>query len=152
MEIDIQKMVEDYNSILKENYNGNYERFGKNVEDFKKRYGAIEDDFMFEGSKVKTKFLSISQGNKTIVLPNFLDTYFSSFPEFSENNMMIETMFESGHKTGDDFKDIELNSPAILENNVNGERVSSEKGKLKLHDSGFCKGAVPVVLKKMDLF
>ena len=59
MEIDIQKMVEDYNSILKENYNGNYERFDKNVEDFKKRYGAIEDDFLFEGSKVKTKFLSI---------------------------------------------------------------------------------------------
>ena len=136
MEIDIQKMVEDYNSILKENYNDNSERFNKNVEDFKKRYGAIEEDYQFEESKVKTKFLSIPQGNKKIVLPNFLDTYFSSIPEFSEKNMMIETMFESGHKTGDDFKDIELNSPAILENNENGEPVSLEKGKLTLHNVG----------------
>ena len=57
MEIDIQKMVEDYNSILKENYNGynserfsdNFEKFkeryNKNVEKFKERYGAIEDEY-----------------------------------------------------------------------------------------------------------
>ena len=135
-EIDIQKMVEDYNSILKENYNDNSERFNKNVEDFKKRYGAIEDDYWFGESKVKTKFLSILQGNKKIVLPNFLDTYFSSIPEFSEKNMMIEAMFESGYKPGDDLKDIELNSPAILDIDENGKPVSSEKGKLTLHNVG----------------
>ena len=49
-EIDIQKMVEDYNNVLKDNYNeynsgrfGDYfkkieERYNKNVEKFKERY------------------------------------------------------------------------------------------------------------------
>ena len=136
MEIDIQKMVEDYNSILKENYSDNSKRFDKNIENFKKRYGAIEDDYWFGESKVKTKFLSIPQGDKTIVLPNFLDTYFSNIPEFSEKNMMIESMFESGYKLGDGLKDIELNSPAILNINENGNPVSLEKGKLTLHNAG----------------
>ena len=134
-EIDIQKMVKDYNSILKENYNGNYERFNNNVEDFKKRYGAIEEDYLFEGSKVKTKFLSIPHGDKKIVLPNFLDTYFSSIPEFAEKNMMIEELFESGYKPGDAVKDIELNRPAILINE-NGKPATPEKGKLTLHNTG----------------
>ena len=138
MEIDIQKMVEDYNSILTENYNGynNSERYNKNVEKFKERYGAIEDDYWFGENGVKTKFLSIPQGNKKIILPSFLDTYFSNIPEFSEKNMMIEAMFESGYKSGDNLKDIELNMPAILDIDKNGKPISINKGKLTLHDVG----------------
>ena len=75
-EIDIQKMVEDYNNVLKDNYNeynsGRFsdyfkkieERYNKNVEKFKERYGAIEDDYWFGENGVKTKFLSIQQGDK----------------------------------------------------------------------------------------
>lgn len=149
MEIDIQKMVEDYNSILTENYNGynnserfsnNFEkikeRYNKNVEKFKERYGAIEEDYWFGENGAKTKFLSIPQGDKKIVLPSFLNTYFSNMPKFSEKNMMIEAMFESGYESGDGIKDIELNNPAILDIDKNGKPISINKGKLTLHDVG----------------
>lgn len=149
MEIDIQKMVEDYNSILKENYNeyspaerfsDNFEKFeeryNKSVEKFKERYGAIEDEYWFGENGVKTKFLSIQQGDKKIILPSFLDTYFSDIPEFSDKNKMIEAMFESGHKQGDNLKDIELNMPAILDIDKNGVPININKGKLTLHDTG----------------
>ena len=151
MEIDIQKMVEDYNSILKENYNGynserfsdNFEKFkeryNNNVEKFKERYGAIEDEYWFEENGAKTKFLSIKQGDKEIILPSFLDTYFSNIPEFAEKNEMIDTMFESGHKQGDNLKEIELNMPAILDIDKNDVPIRTNrinKGKLTLHNIG----------------
>ena len=147
-EIDIQQMVEDYNNILKENYNeynsGSFsdyfkkieERYNKNVEKFKERYGAIEDDYWFGENGVKTKFLSIQHGDKKIILPSFLNTNSSNLPKFSERNMMIEAMFESGYKSGDGIKDIELNSPAILDIDKNGKPISINKGKLTLHDVG----------------
>ena len=146
-EIDIQKMVEDYNNVLKDNYNeynsGRFsdyfkkieERYNKNVEKFKERYGAIEDDYWFGENGAKTKFLSIQQGDKKIILPSFLNTYFSNIPEFSDKNMMINAMFESGYKSGD-IKDIELNMPAILDIDKNGKPISINKGKLTLHNVG----------------
>ena len=44
MEIDIQKMVKDYNNILTRDAEHHY----KNIEKFKEHYGASEDYYWFE--------------------------------------------------------------------------------------------------------
>ena len=132
MEIDIQKMVKDYNNILTRDAEHHY----KNIEKFKEHYGALEDYCRFEENGMQTKVLSIPQGDKKIILPHFLDTNFTNIPEFSEQNELLETMFESGYKKGDGLKEIELNSPAIFTYNKDGNVVNIDKGKLTLHDTG----------------
>ena len=60
-EIDIQQMIKDYNRILQKDYYGPYAKYdtwdqqerGKidlldEIEKFKQRYGAVEDDFCLD--------------------------------------------------------------------------------------------------------
>ena len=145
-EIDIQQMIKDYNRILQKDYYGPYAKYDTwdqqargnidlldEIEKFKQRYGAVEDNFYLDDMPSKATLLKIEQNGKDIILPNFNS---SNFTQMNGEDKVLEVMFESGHKEGDPLKDIKLDRPAIFTFDENGQYIKEERGKLTLYDGG----------------
>ena len=145
-EIDIQQMIKDYNRILQKDYYGPYAKYDTwdqqvrgnidlldEIEKFKQRYGAVEDNFYLDDMPSKATLLKIEQNGKDIILPNFNS---SNFTQINGEDKVLEVMFESGHKEGDPLKDIKLDRPAIFTFDENGRYIKEERGKLTLYDGG----------------
>ena len=145
-EIDIQQMIKDYNRILQKDYYGPYAKYDTwdqqarggldlldEIEKFKQRYGAVEENFSLDDMPAKATLLKIEQNGKDIILPNF---NMSNFTPINGEDKVLEEMFESGYKEGDPLKDIKLDRPAIFTFDENGQYIKEESGKLTLYEGG----------------